>query len=107
MAGGLRGSSPHNAASRAELQASKRYGLSRTTVTKWRARTSTADASCRTIDALWRAIGSICEPLLARRMPKLLRRRRLRSHVSVRGSTQLEAVLAGPRCAGVDLDRHV
>ena len=52
MAGGLHGSARTTPRVRAELQASKektsalaeRYGLSRTTVTKWRARTSTADA---------------------------------------------------------------
>jgi transposase len=52
MAGGLHGSARTMPRVRAELQASKektnalaeRYGLSRTTVTKWRARTSTADA---------------------------------------------------------------
>ena len=49
MAGGLHGSARTTPRVRAELQASKektsalaeRYGLSRTTVTKWRARTST------------------------------------------------------------------
>ena len=52
MAGGLHGSARTTPRVRAELQASKektnalaeRYGLSRATVTKWRARTSTADA---------------------------------------------------------------
>ena len=52
MAGGLHGSARTTPRVRAELQASKektsalaeRYGLSRTTVSKWRARTSTADA---------------------------------------------------------------
>src|SRR5215204_6428120 len=52
MAGGLHGSARTTPRVRAELQASKektnalaeRYGLTRTTVTKWRARTSTADA---------------------------------------------------------------
>ena len=52
MAGGLHGSARTTPRVRAELQASKektnasaeRYGLSQTTVTKWRARTSTADA---------------------------------------------------------------
>src|SRR5687768_11910905 len=52
MAGGLHGSARTTPRVRDELQASKektsvlaeRYGLSRTTVTKWRARTSTADA---------------------------------------------------------------
>ena len=52
MAGGLHGSARTTPRVRAELQASKektsalaeRYGLSRTTVTKWRARTFTADA---------------------------------------------------------------
>src|SRR5687767_7296655 len=52
MAGGLHGSARTTPRVRAELQASKektnalaeRYGLSRTTMTKWRARTSTADA---------------------------------------------------------------
>ena len=52
MAGGVHGSARTTPRVRAELQASKektsvlaeRYGLNRTTVTKWRARTSTADA---------------------------------------------------------------
>ena len=52
MAGGLHGSARTTPRVRAELQASqektgtlaRRYGLSRTTVTKWRARTTTDDA---------------------------------------------------------------
>jgi transposase len=52
MAGILHGSARTTPRVRAELQASKetsgalakRYGLSRTTVAKWRARTTTADA---------------------------------------------------------------
>jgi hypothetical protein len=52
MANVLHGSARTTPRVRAELQASQektsilaeRYGLSRTTVTKWRARTSTADA---------------------------------------------------------------
>ncbi len=52
MAGSLYGSARTTPRVRAELQASKetssalaqRYGLSRTTVVKWRARTTTADA---------------------------------------------------------------
>ena len=52
MAGILHGSARTTPGVRAELQASKetsgalakRYGLSRTTVAKWRARTNTADA---------------------------------------------------------------
>lgn len=52
MAGSLHGSARTTPRVRAELQASKettstlvqRYGLSRTTVTKWRSRTTTADA---------------------------------------------------------------
>lgn len=52
MAGSLHGSARTTPRVRAELQASKettsilaqRYGLSRTTVTKWRGRTTTADA---------------------------------------------------------------
>ena len=52
MAGSLHGSARTTPRVRAELQASqetsgalaKRYGLSRTTVTKWRARTTTSDA---------------------------------------------------------------
>ena len=52
MAGGFHGSARATPRVRAELQASKeksgalakRYGLSRNTVTKWRARTTTEDA---------------------------------------------------------------
>ena len=52
MASSLHGSARTTPRVRAELQASKettgalaqRYGLSRTTVTKWRGRTTTADA---------------------------------------------------------------
>ena len=52
MAGSLHGSARTAPRIRAELQASqktsgalaKRYGLSRTTATKWRARTTTSDA---------------------------------------------------------------
>ena len=52
MAGSLHGSARTTPRVRAELQASqektgtsaRRYGLSRTTVTKWRARTTTDDA---------------------------------------------------------------
>ncbi len=55
MAGSLHGSARTTPRVRAELQASKettstlaqRYGLSRTTVTKWRSRTTTADAPMR------------------------------------------------------------
>ena len=43
----------------------------------------------RTIDALWRAIGEICESLQSSRVPKLLRRRRLRIHMNVRRSSSL------------------
>ncbi|MGI4795152.1 MAG: IS481 family transposase, partial [Janthinobacterium lividum] len=52
MAGNLHGSARTTPRVRAELQASqeksstlaRRYGLSRTTVNKWRSRTTTADA---------------------------------------------------------------
>jgi len=55
MANMLHGSARTTPRIRAELQRSQektsvlaqRYGLSRTTVTKWRARTTTADASMR------------------------------------------------------------
>ena len=41
----------------------------------------------RTIDALWRAIAEICDLFHSARMPKLLRRRRLRIHMKVRCSS--------------------
>jgi hypothetical protein len=63
MAGGLHGSARTTPRVRAELQASKettstlarRYGLSRTTVAKWRGRMITADAPiCLVVRPPWR-----------------------------------------------------
>jgi transposase len=42
----------------------------------------------RTIDALWRAIGEICDLFTPKEMPKLLRRSRLRIHMKVRRSRE-------------------